>query len=100
MQRNYTFLVPEGYQDNYVTIIAPGTAAVTLDGDDVELRVAAGALGGVGYVYGNVLLAPGTHEVSASEPVGITVVGYDQWVSYAYTGGSGILAISDLPPTP
>lgn len=100
MQRSYGFLVPEGYTDNYVTIVAPSAAKVVLDGEEVAVGNVAAELDGEKYRYANVRLEPGPHNISASDPISITVLGYDDWVSYAYTGGSGVLPISEVPPTP
>lgn len=37
-------------------------------------------------------LAPGVHRVTGTAPVGVTVTGYDHYVSYGYPGGLDLRA--------
>lgn len=43
---------------------------------------------------------PGAHVLIADQPAGIDVYGYDDFVSYAYAGGSAVEQISEAPPIP
>jgi hypothetical protein len=45
------------------------------------------SIGTTGYKRARISLTDGTHSVVGTEPVGISVYGYDQYVSYGYPGG-------------
>ncbi len=97
----YVFLVPDGYTNNYVTIVRPQGVPVTLDGSPVTSAFSiAGTDGQNTYEFTTVPLFAGSHTISADEPVGIYSYGYAQDVSYAYPGGSGVAVISEPPPPP
>ncbi len=84
---SYLFHAPTNYESNFVNVVAPHGAAVTLDGAAVTGFTAIGASGfDVARVQlGNV--NGGNHQISSSVPVGITVYGYGQYTSYWYPGG-------------
>lgn len=96
----YVFLAPYGYRTNVVTIVAPAGAEVTLDDGPVGSFATIGDSGGVTWTYARVEIEAGAHVVSADMPVGVTIVGYDRQVSYAYAGGSAVDVIHDAPPAP
>ena len=86
-REDYLFHSPMNYEHNYVNLIAPASASVTLDGAPV-----AGfePIGATGLSVARVKFAnsgDGNHRVTASERVGITVYGYGQYTSYWYPGG-------------
>ena len=101
-QETYIFLAPNGYAQQYVTIIAPDSAAVMLDGNDVSAGnwTTVGTLDGVNYRSIRLPVNAGSHLIDADEPVGIVSIGYDTDVSYGYPGGSGLAIISTPPPPP
>jgi hypothetical protein len=101
LQKEYVFLVPAGYDRNFVTVVRTSGAAVTLDGAVSSAAFKAlGSYDGVDYEYAHVQLKTGHHIISSEEPLGITVVGYSSDVSYGYAGGSGVAEISDIPEPP
>lgn len=88
----YLFHAPVNYEANYVTIVAPASATITLDGAVVEgwvaigqsgLRVARVELGG----------SSGNHDITGTERFGITVYGYGIDTSYWYPGGLDVETI-------
>jgi hypothetical protein len=122
---NYVFLTPDKYAFDFVRIVAPRGAAVTLDGDDVDRlpsceRVAVPSLSGAGappdyVVYrcqlsfpvvdpspsAAVPVAPGlqndgVHEIVSPKKIGVLVDGFDRNVSYAYAAGTELDEI--VPP--
>lgn len=104
-QGEYVFLVPAEYETNWVTILRPSGAAVSLDGVDQTNAGAwqnVGTLDGTMWQRGHFSLPFGPHRVesSAAEGVGIIVAGYDVAVSYGYAGGSGVEFQDDAPPPP
>lgn len=104
-QGEYVFLVPAEYETNWVTILRPSGATVSLDGVDQTNAGAwqnVGTLDGTMWQRGHFSLPFGPHRVesSAAEGVGIIVAGYDVAVSYGYAGGSGVEFQDDAPPPP
>ncbi|MEZ4475753.1 MAG: IgGFc-binding protein, partial [bacterium] len=84
---SYTFLAPGTYFNDYVTIVAPAGASVVLDGEAVDLGRVAAPVAGSEFVFAHVPIADGPHRVSADRPFGILVFAFDDYVSYAFTGG-------------
>jgi hypothetical protein len=84
----YQFVAPPTYGQNWVNVIAPNGAAVTIDG----VAVPAGtAIGASGYWAQKVSLCvgacTGVHKAAGNVPFGISVYGYGQYTSYWYPGG-------------
>ncbi|HSQ68208.1 MAG TPA: IgGFc-binding protein [Polyangiaceae bacterium] len=92
----YIFLAPSDYDTSYVDIVGPPGVTATVDGANV---------GGFTPINGNYSLARyklgagnnGAHTLAASAPVGIQVMGYGQYTSYQYPGGSNLSAIAPPP---
>ena len=84
-RKDYVVLAPNKYELDYMNVVAPLDAKVTIDGVDVP----AGDYEPVSSAYHVVrrLIADGEHRVSADKPIGVIVYGYDQYVSYGYPGG-------------
>ncbi|MCA9679150.1 MAG: IgGFc-binding protein [Myxococcales bacterium] len=85
---NYLFHAPTNYETNYVNVVAPTGATITLDGVDVAGFV---AIGTTGYGVARVALSnagTGNHNITGTEPFGISVYGYGQYTSYWYPGGT------------
>ncbi len=100
-QDRYALLVPQGYASNFVTVVRPAGAAVSLGGQAIAASFAAvGSLDGVMYEYAHVAVDGGSHALSGDEPFGVVVAGHAQDVSYGYVGGSGVSAIGTAPPPP
>jgi hypothetical protein len=101
LQGEYIFSVPMGYQTNFVTIVRAGGAAVTLDGAAVTGAFSSlGSYDGTDYEYQHVELTGGYHRIVSDGPLAITVVGYDDDVSFGYPGGCGVAEISEVPDVP
>ncbi len=80
---NYVVPVPTTYPSDYLTIVAPVGATVTLDG--APPTTAADIVGG--WRIWREPVGDGIHQVLGDEPFGLYVYGYDCDVSYAYPGG-------------
>jgi len=96
----YVFLAPIDYTENYVVIIAPSGAAVSIDGSPTTATPA--PVGSTGYEVIRQLLGPGqqgAHTLDSAQPVGIQVTGYGAYTSYTYPGGLDLQHISPPPPT-
>ncbi len=84
---DYAFSTPTTVAQDYMNVIRPTGAAVTLDGQPVSPASGWTTVGSSGFQVGRVSITDGTHHLSAAQPVGLTVYGYDSYVSYGYPGG-------------
>lgn len=82
----YTFLAPGTYFNDYLLLQVPMGGEVTLDGQPVDLDDAV-LIPGSEYRYTYVEIGDGPHRVSGTRPFGIVAFAFDDWVSYAFTGG-------------
>ncbi len=95
---SYTFLTPKTYFQNYVTVTMQPGFGVELNGEMVRLEDHDfEALEEEGLVRAHIPLEEGPHTISSLVPFGIVVYGYDDYVSYAYTGGLNLTKLSELP---
>jgi hypothetical protein len=95
---SYVFLAPDDYRENYVDIVAKPGTTLTLDAKSVT--VAPQAVGTGAYAVYRVKLGggqAGAHVLTASQRVGIQVVGYGTATSYMYPGG---LDLANIAPPP
>lgn len=93
----YTFLTPETYAWDMITVVAPMTGwdTIQLDGQPLPAPTDLGA-GGIGYA--RFLIADGPHDIrSPTSKFGIEVYGYDCRISYAYPGGLSLGEINQPP---
>ena len=86
---DYVFLVPIKYSKNYVNIVAEPSAQVTLDGNVIAPSkfkpVGSGA-----WTAARLVVSEGSHTLTSDRKVGVTVYGWDLYVSYSYPGGMNI----------
>lgn len=83
---DYAFLAPGTYENDYVTVVADPAAAIMLDGQPLNLGDAV-AVPGTGRVYKHLSIGDGAHRLTGDSPFGILVFAFDDFVSYAFTGG-------------
>lgn len=90
LRADYAFLAPTTYFSDHLTVTARRGSSLVLDGQPVDL---AGAIEipGSDYVYAHLDITDGPHRISGDRPFGILVYAYDDWVSYAFTGGQNLL---------
>ena len=113
-RRDYVFLTPSFYAFDFVTIVAPATAELLLDGQPLDpLTCTSGPADGIHgrddppedwlvyrcqLSFPDVIGAPnvrvedgiqndGYHTLQATQDVSLVVSGFDSFVSYAYAGG-------------
>jgi hypothetical protein len=93
----YVFLAPDDYDVNYVDVVQPMDAKITLDGAPVTTAPTALSSG---FGIARVKLGPGTsgaHVLVADKQVGIQVLGYGSYTSYQYPGGLNLGRIAPPP---
>ena len=88
-RKEYVFLTPNSYLEDYVSIIAPLGASVVLDNETIPSNRFS-PVGSSGYAVHRRPVGDGAHVLTAAEPVGLIVYGYDDDVSYGYPGGLGL----------
>jgi hypothetical protein len=91
---DYVFLAPDKYKYDYATVIAPATSAVVFDGAPLAGDEWEKLGDGKQWRVARFPIADGTHTLSADQPVGVYVYGYDQYVSYGYPAGLDLRPIN------
>lgn len=89
-RRDYAFLTPTTYFVDYLTVVAPPDATLTLDGQPLDMNNSI-LVPGSTQVYKHFEVSDGPHRIEGDQPFGILVYAYDDYVSYAYTGGQNII---------
>lgn len=85
-RKQYAFLAPAYYEEDYVSIVAPIGTTVVLDGRTIDQSEFT-PFGDGKFAVSYQLIEDGSHELTASNPVGLFSYGIDQYVSYAYPAG-------------
>ena len=85
-RRDYAFLTPSTYYTDFATLTFADGTTITLDGEELDLS-GAQSIPGVPQKYIYVDLEDGAHKIEGSGPFSIMVIAYDDFVSYAFTGG-------------
>ncbi len=85
-RNDYPFLAPDTYANDYLTVVATRETQVFLDEQPVNLADAI-AVPGSERVYKHIEISDGPHRVTGDQPFGIMVFAFDDFVSYAFTGG-------------
>lgn len=94
-RNDYIFYVPETYKYQYVNVLAPVDAKLTLDGKELTEAITPIAAG-----YGRLIvriLQPGNHRIAGDKPFGIIGYGYAAFTSYSYAGGLNLEVINPQP---
>jgi hypothetical protein len=87
----YAFLTPTTYYVDYLTVVTSPQASVELDGELVDMGDATD-VPGANLVYKHIVIEEdGPHQINSNFPLGILVYAYDDYVSYAYTGGLNLI---------
>ena len=86
---DYTILVPSQYTKNFMSIAAPPTGAVLVDGLPIQMTAFAGGA----YRAARHAVNPGQHKISCPNGCGVLVYGYSDAVSYLFAGGLDLKTI-------
>lgn len=93
---DYTFLTPETFAWDFLTVVAKQSSWDMIELDGAPLPVGPTPIGGSGYARGSFAIADGPHVIAGNAAFAIEVYGYDCHISYAYAGGLNLQAIN--PP--
>jgi hypothetical protein len=99
-RKNYTFLAPSDYLENFADVLVPQGAAVTLDGK--PLADTPERIGNSEWGFVRAKLAGdngGVHKISTTDDrgLGLQVAGFGFATSYYYPGGLNLKLISEPP---
>jgi hypothetical protein len=83
-RNSYTFLVPQDYDQQYISVTAQSDASVMLDGEEVGEGMS--TFGGT-WKGGRFEVGPGSHVLTCEDGCGLEVYGYSDAVSYLFAGG-------------
>lgn len=94
-RNDYLFHAPTNYESNWVSVIAPLGATVTVGGTVIDGALYT-AIGSSGFGVADVQLQgspSGDYRASSNVPFGISVYGYGAYTSYWYPGGLNLTSI-------
>ncbi len=90
---DFVVLTPAEYEFNYINVVAPTGSVVEVNGEEIPAGYFE-VIGSGDYSVYRQQVPPGAHTITSSEPAGVIVYGYDQYVSYGYTGGLDLVEIN------
>lgn len=94
---SYTFLTPPTYHVSYITVTMNTGYDLILDGERINpLDHPHEILEDENILMAHIEVDPGPHQISSNSPFGLVVYGYDNYVSYAYTGGLDLTKLNPL----
>lgn len=89
LRDSYTINVPQGYDNDFVTIVKPVGSTVSTYGGPIP-QDSFTAFGGGTWEYAWLDVEPGVSVFAGDQPFALSAYGYDQAVSYGYPGGMDI----------
>ena len=92
-RKEYSFLIPDSYIENYLVITATLGAEITLDGQKINNFSPIGE-SRVGKL--NIEVSAGIHRIEGFFPFGVSVYGFGNYTSYMYPAGLDLRLIG--PP--
>jgi hypothetical protein len=100
-RKDYVFLVPTTFRDNFFVLAKPVTGTFTVDGRSLGefpdcTRAAIGTVQGTPYEQVTCRVTEGGHTVEGDQPFGLSVYGYYAVGSYAYAGGADVRIINPI----
>lgn len=94
---DYSFLTPATYFQSFVTVLIRPGFNVTLDGEEIDLATTDYVVDeDANIARAHIEVSEGPHRIEAPIPFGIIVYGYDDFVSYAYTGGLDLTKLNQF----
>ena len=89
-RQDYAFLAPGTYAKDYVALTFQDGIEIQLDGQPVDLSTATQITNST-YKVHYIELEDGAHQLAGTGPFGIMVFAFDDFVSYAFTGGLNLI---------
>jgi hypothetical protein len=98
-RKEYIFLIPSGYMENWVLMAVPANLMPVLDGQVLTNgceRQPTGSIGGVAYEALRCPVSEGAHLIEGPQPFGLVIEGWGPGpVSYGYTGGMDFQTVNN-----
>lgn len=91
----YIVLTPDGYEKDYLNVVARSGQQVRLDGEPIPTEAWQPVGGNGAWETAVFEVEDGFHKLTADVPFGVVSYGYDCHVSYAYPGGLNVEEISE-----
>ncbi len=102
-RKDYVFLVPATFSQNYGVFAKPVGEDIVLDGQPLSsaefsncVKAPIGSVAGIEYELVTCPLSEGRHAASSLKPFGLSVYGYYNVGSYAFVGGSDVKIINPI----
>ncbi len=98
-QKNYVFLSPAGWKENWVVIAAETGSSITVDGaTPTGCKVTSvGELDGKSYESRRCKISAGVHRLAGDTPFSIMAYGYANADAYSFAGGAAVKKIYEPP---
>jgi hypothetical protein len=93
-QQDFVFLTPNTYKKDFINVVVPAGAQVTLDGQNLA-PASFEPIGDGSYVVYRGEVSDGVHVMKSEAPAALTVYGFDGAVSYGYPGAMGLKKLAD-----
>ncbi|MGN1072579.1 MAG: hypothetical protein ACI4VB_07665 [Bradymonadia bacterium] len=90
---DYSFMVPSSYNSNYVTVVMPKNAILTLDNTTINTSGYT-EIAGTGFKYGYIAISAGVHHMKGTEAFGLSGYGFFADTSYGYPIGLDLKVIN------
>jgi len=102
-RKDYVFLIPATFTQNYIVVAKPVAGIITLDGVPLDMiensgcvYAPIGEVAGVDYEQVTCPASEGHHVVTGDKAFGLSVYGYYNVGSYAFVGGSDVKVINPI----
>ena len=96
---DYNVLTSPTLVHNYLSLVTQSASAgIKIDGKDIATFGPTQEFISGGFVVYKVPVSGGFHAITAKAKVGVTIYGYDSYVSYGYTGGLDLMRITQIVP--
>lgn len=92
----YTFFAPATYTYNFVNVVAPPGATITIDGAAIAASEFS-PIGNSGLSVARHAVTGGSHSMIGDANFGISVYGYGSYTSYWYPGGLNLEDVTIVP---
>ncbi|MBU1241378.1 IgGFc-binding protein, partial [Myxococcota bacterium] len=96
---NYVVLVPVNWIYDYAILIKPVGSQITMDGGVVAQSSFITINDGVNtpmWEVARIAVSDGVHNFEGTAPIGVLIVGYDSYDSYAYPGGLNLQILNPI----